>query len=419
ADNVWQLTAAALVGLQSIPGLVIFYGRMVKGKWAVDSAFMAFYAFTAILVCWVGLPYVVRGESSALPRETGRGAGRGVPTGCVFTAITLILVASVLLGRMNFRAWMLFVPLWLTCSYRVAAYSIWCPDGWSARLGVINSAAGYVIHLSSGVAGFTAAYWVGPREDKDREHSPPNNLILMLAGAGLLWMGWTGFNGGAPFAASSTASLAVLNTHVCTAMSSLMWLILDSFLFSKPSMVGAVNGMITGLVCITPAAGLVQGWAAILMGVASGCVPWYTMTVLHNRVELLRQVDNPMSVFHTHAIPGTLGGVLTGFFAVPKLCRLFYMVPDWEKYGGRAYGLQDSTDNAGFRQMGVQLLGVGFIVCLNAATIKRDLLARLVVPLRLCEGKMRAGDEAVHGERRFALAGDGGRFEIAKNNSIY
>ncbi|KAL3728094.1 hypothetical protein ACJRO7_032788 [Eucalyptus globulus] len=379
-DNAWQLTAAALVGLHSIPGLVILYGSMVKGKWAVNSAFMAFCAFTAVLVCWVGWGYRMSFGESISPFP-------GKPGVCVFAAITLILVASVLLGRMNFRAWMLFVPLWLTCSY---------------RLGVINFAGGYVIHLSFGVAGFTAAYWVGPRADKDREHSPPNNLRLILAGAGLLWMGWTGFNGGAPFAASSTASLAVLNTHVCTAMSSLMWLILDSFLFGKPSVVSAVNGMITGLVCITPAVGLVQGWAAILMGVASGCVPWYTMTVLHDRVELLRQVDNPMSVFHTQAIPGTLGGVLTGFFAVPKLYRLFYMVPNWEKYGGLAYGLQDSTDNAGFRQMGVQLLGVG-----------------LVVPLRLSEGKMQAGDKAVHGERRFALAGDGGRFEIAKNNSIY
>ncbi|KAI6692613.1 hypothetical protein NL676_020323 [Syzygium grande] len=438
ADNAWQLTAATLVGLQSIPGLVILYGSMVKGKWAVNSAFMAFYAFAAVLVCWVGWGYRMSfGERLApflgkpgVALDEGYLLGQAFlglfPTATmvffqgVFAVITLILVAGALLGRMNFRAWMLFVPLWLTCSYTIAAYSIWCSDGWLAKLGVIDFAGGYVIHLSSGVAGFTAAYWVGPRADKDRENFPPNNLILMLAGAGLLWMGWTGFNGGAPFAASSAASLAVLNTHACAATSLLTWLILDSFLLGKPSVVGAVNGMITGLVCITPAAGVVQGWAAILMGVVSGSAPRYTMTVLHDRVGLLRRVDDPMSVLHTHAVAGTLGGILTGFFAVPKLCRLFYMAPGWEKYIGLAYGLQNGTARAGFRQMGLQLLGIGFIVCLNVAvTSSICLLVGLVVPLRLSEGEMQVGDEAIHGERGFALAGDGERFEIARSNSVY
>lgn len=166
--------------------------------------------------------------------------------------------------------------------------------------------------------------------------------------------------------------------------------------------------------------GVVQGWAAILMGVTSGSVPWYTMTVLHDRVRLLRQVDDPMSIFHTHAVAGSLGGILTGIFAVPKLCRLFYMVPDWEKYIGLAYGLQNGTTHAGFRQMGMQLLGICFVICLNVAvTSLICLLVGLVVPLRLSKGEMHVGDEAIHGERGFALVGDGERFEIAKNNSVY
>lgn len=177
-DNAWQLTAATLVGLQSVPGLVILYGGIVKRKWAVNSAFMALYAFASVLVCWVAWGYRMSFGTQMLPFW-------GVPNVSldqkflmekaflgsfpnstmvffqfVFAAITLILIAGALLGRMNFYAWMLFVPLWLTFSYTISAFSIWCPDGWLAELGVIDFAGGYVIHVSSGVAGFTAAYWV-------------------------------------------------------------------------------------------------------------------------------------------------------------------------------------------------------------------------------------------------------------------
>ncbi|KAJ0080256.1 hypothetical protein Patl1_23307 [Pistacia atlantica] len=401
-DNAWQLTAATLVGLQSIPGLVILYGSMVKKKWAINAAFMAFYAFAMVIVCWVGWgfrmsfgdklvaflgkPAVALDEKFLL----GQAFLGYFPTATmvlfqgVFACITLILIAGALLGRMNFRAWILFVPLWLTCSYTIAAFSIWCPDGWLAKLGVIDFAGGYVIHVSSG--------------------------------AGLLWMGWSGFNGGAPFAVSADASLAVLNTHVCTATSLLTWLLLDYFFFGKPSVIGAVQGMITGLVCITPAA----GWAAILMGIISGSVPWYTMMVLHNKLKLLRLVDDPMALIHTHALTGTLGGILTGFFAVPKLCRLFYMVPDWEKYIGLAYGLQNGRTSAGFKQMGIQVAGLAFVICLNISTTSLICwLIRAIVPLRMTDEELQIGDEVVHGEEAFALFGDGMRFQNSKNNSIY
>lgn len=178
ADNAWQLTAATLVGIQSVPGLVILYGSIVKKKWAVNSAFMALYAFAAVLVCWVtwgyrlsfgdkfihflGRPDVALDEKFLL-KKTFSGLFPNATMmffQFVFAAITLILIAGALLGRMNFYAWMLFVPLWLTFSYTIGAYSIWCPDGWLWNMGVIDYSGGYVIHLSSGVAGFTAAYWV-------------------------------------------------------------------------------------------------------------------------------------------------------------------------------------------------------------------------------------------------------------------
>ncbi|KAK4418325.1 Ammonium transporter 3 member 1 [Sesamum alatum] len=437
-DNAWQLTAATMVGLQSIPGLVILYGSIVKKKWAVNSAFMALYAFAAVLVCWVGwgyqmsfghrlLPFLGRIDDALDQHVLLKQAfGYKFPNATmlyfqfVFAAITLILIAGALLGRMNFIAWMLFVPLWLTFSYTIGAFSIWCPDGWLAKMGLIDYSGGFVIHLSSGVAGFTAAYWVGPRATRDRERFPPNNILLMLAGAGLLWMGWTGFNGGDPYMASIDASLAVLNTHICAATSLLTWLLLDILFFEKPSVIGATQGMITGLVCITPAAGVVQGWAAIIMGVLSGSIPWFTMMVLHKKIRLLKAVDDTMAVFHTHAVAGILGGLLTGFFANPKLSRLFYLVDTWQHYIGLAYGFHTGRVGAGFKQMGIQILGVVFIIGLNVVvTSLICLLIRLVVPLRMSEEELNGGDDAVHGEEAYALWGDGEKFERSVHNSVY
>ncbi|CAI0384105.1 unnamed protein product, partial [Linum tenue] len=425
-DNAWQLSAAAFVGLQTIPGLVILYGSLVKKKWAVNSAFMALYAFAAVMVCWVGWGYRMSFGDKMLPFWGRPGTSLdedfllrkaflgNFPNATmvffqgVFACITLVLVAGSLLGRMNFLAWAMFVPLWLTFSYTVGAFSVWCPDGWLAKLGIIDFSGGYVIHVSAGFAGITASFWVGPRLDKDREKFPPNNIILTLAGAGLLWMGWSGFNGGGPFAASIDASLAVLNTHVCTSVSLLMWLLLDCIFFGKPSVIGAVQGMITGLVCITPAAGVVQGWAAVIMGVVSGSIPWYTMMVLHKRLAFLTHVDDPMAIFHTHAVAGGLGGILTGILAVPKLCRLFFMVPDWERYTGLAYALQNNHASAGFRQLGVQAAGLLFIAGLNVVVTSAICwLVGLLVPLRMSEDKLYVGDYAAHGEEGFALWGEG------------
>ncbi|KAJ7963177.1 Ammonium transporter [Quillaja saponaria] len=431
-DNAWQLTAATLVGLQSIPGLMILYGGAVKKKWAVNSAFMVLYAFAAVLLLWVlygyqlsfgntlvsflGKPNLALDQkyllkqafSGKLPNATM------VYFQCVFAAITLILIAGALLGRMNFKAWMLFVPLWLTFSYTIGAFSIWSPKGFLYKMGIIDFSGGYVIHLSSGVAGFTAAYWVGPRLNKDRERFPPNNILMMLTGAGLLWMGWTGFNGGGPFAVSVDASLAVLNTHICTATSLLTWLMLDLIFFGKPSVIGAVQGMITGLVCITPAAGVVQGWAAIIMGLFSGSIPWFTMMVIHKNSKLLQKVDDTMAVLHTHAIAGMLGGILTGLFAEPILCNLFYAA--YNEYVGVFYGFHMNQSKSGFRQMGIQILGILFVIILNViSTSLICLFVRLFIPLRMSEEDMEIGDEAAHGEVAYAIWGQGEKLESSSS----
>ncbi|KAK3411277.1 hypothetical protein EUGRSUZ_I00038 [Eucalyptus grandis] len=443
-DNAWQMISATLVGLQSMPGLVILYGSIVKKKWAVNSAFMALYAFAAVVVCWVTWAYKMAfGHKLApfwgkaghalnqeylvgpamLPATAHYGKDGLLETAMatpfypmasmvwfqgVFAAITLILLAGSVLGRMNFRAWMMFVPLWLTCSYTVGAFSLW-GGGFLFQWGVMDYSGGYVIHLSSGIAGFTTAYWVGPRCTKDRERFPPNNVLLMLAGAGLLWLGWAGFNGGDPYTANTDSSIAVLNTNVCAATSLLMWTLLDVIFFKKPSVIGAVQGMITGLVCITPAAGLVQGWAAIVMGVFSGSVPWFTMMVVHKRWTLLQKIDDTLGVFHTHAVAGYMGGILTGIFAEPTLCSLFLPVPNSR---GGIYG------GSGGVQIGKQLVGGAFIIGWNlVVTSVICILVGLVVPLRMPEEELMIGDDAVHGEEAYALWGDGEKYDSTKHGS--
>ncbi|XP_066331774.1 ammonium transporter 3 member 3-like [Miscanthus floridulus] len=429
-DNAWQMTSATLVGLQSMPGLVILYGSIVKKKWAINSAFMALYAFAAVWICWVVWAYNMSFGDRLLPfwgkarpalgqsflvaqsqltatavlyRDGSTEAEMLHPLypaatmvyfQCMFASITVIILAGSLLARMNIKAWMAFVPLWITFSYTVCAFSLW-GGGFLFQWGVIDYSGGYVIHLSSGIAGLTAAYWVGPRSASDRERFPPNNILLVLAGAGLLWLGWTGFNGGDPYSANIDSSMAVLNTHICASTSLLMWTLLDVFFFGKPSVIGAVQGMITGLVCITPGAGLVQGWAAIVMGILSGSIPWYTMMVLHKKWSFMQRIDDTLGVFHTHAVAGFLGGATTGLFAEPVLCKLFLSIPDSR---GAFYG------GDGGSQFGKQIAGALFVIAWNIViTSIICVLIGLVLPLRISDAQLLIGDDAVHGEEAYAI----------------
>jgi ammonium transporter, Amt family len=342
-DNAWQLTAGSLVGLQSIPGLVVLYAGIVPRKWAINSAFMAFYAFAAVLVCWVVWAYKMAfGEQwgsapfigkpgpiismddelrQAILPTSGITANFPMSTMVyfqfVFAAITLVIMAGGLLGRMNFKAWMIFVPLWLTFSYTVGAFSLW-GGGFLSTMGVIDYSGGYVIHVSSGTAGFVAAWWIGPRLEHDRDNFMPHNVLLTLVGAGILWVGWNGFNGGDPYAASADAGAAVLNTNITTATSLLVWTVLDILYFGKPAVIGAVQGMITGLVAITPAAGVIAGWGAIVMGVLSGSIPWVSMNIIGKKVRFFRMVDDTLGVYHTHLVAGVTGGMMAGVLATTQ-----------------------------------------------------------------------------------------------------
>ncbi|KAK9329565.1 ammonium transporter AmtB-like domain-containing protein [Lipomyces starkeyi] len=441
-DNAWQLTAGSLVGLQSIPGLVVLYAGIVKRKWAINSAFMAFYAFAAVLICWVVWAYKMAfGEQWGAAPFVGTpgpiismndelkqtllptsGITTNFPMSTmvyfqfVFAAITLVILAGAFLGRMNFTAWMIFVPLWLTFSYTVGAFSLW-GGGFLASRGVIDYSGGYVIHVSAGTAGFVGAAWIGPRLQKDREDFQPNNVLLTLVGAGILWTGWNGFNGGDPYAASADAGAAVLNTNIATAMSLLVWTILDIIFFKKPAVIGAVQGMITGLVAITPAAGVVAGWGAIIIGVLSGSIPWVSMNIIGKKVWLFQYVDDTLGVYHTHTVAGIVGGMMVGVFATSE--------------GSAAFGLTNpgGAIDGNWKQVWLQLIGWLFIVGLNifmTSIIMAFIKYVLRIPLRMSEEQLLIGDDAVHGEdayafgdvRRSILHGDTVRVPISGDGEI-
>ena len=427
-DTAWQLTAATLVGLMSLPGLAILYGGLVKKKWALNSAVMCFYAFSIVLIVWalwgynmafgapapgmgpiqnwVGIP----GPALNAAAETGQATipllASGMPpmhfAGAalvyfqfVFAAITPLLIAGSVLGRMNFKAWMIFVPVWSTFVYSVGAFWIW-GGGWLASMGAVDYSGGYVIHLAAGVSGFVAAAVVGPRLLADREDFEPNNLIMAFAGAGILWLGWNGFNGGDPFYANPDAAAAVLNTNIATAMALLVWLVLDMFAIGKPNAVSMINGMITGLVGITPAAGYVDGYGALAIGVVCAAIPWFTLNKI-GQMAFMKKVDDTLGVLHTHGVAGLLGGLMVGLVGNPAMIEYYSTATTGKNptadisVGGLFYG-------SGVAQLEHQAIAaLAIIVFDGVMTFVILKLISLVVPLRSSEPEMEGGDLAIHG----------------------
>jgi Amt family ammonium transporter len=283
------------------------------------------------------------------------------------------------LGRVNFKAWIPFVVLWTSCVYTVNAFLIW-GGGWFAQKGAVDFSGGYVIHLSAGISGFVAAWVIGPRLARDREIDAPNNLAMVAVGAGLLWMGWNGFNGGDPYNAGADASAAVLNTNLCTAVAFLVWLCCDYFTDRKPSLIGSVNGMIVGLVAITPAAGFVNGYGAIAIGAVASVLVY----VAYNYLSLLRpfrDVDDTLGVVYTHGFAGLLGGLLTGVLADSAM----QIVPGASVVGGLHLLKWQAL---------AALWVVGFSGVMTFGLLKA---VGLVVSLRMSEEDMELGDLAVHG----------------------
>jgi Amt family ammonium transporter len=420
-DNAWQMTAATLVGLMSVPGLVVLYGGVMQKRWSVNSMMMAFVAFAVVLIAWVlygfkmgfgsplhifgasggsffgnfvGTPATTLGSSDLLGQGTipllGDVGKLAFPQSTlmyfqfVFAAITPILMLGSVLGRINFKAWIPFVLLWSSLVYTVNAFLIW-GGGYFAQHGALDFSGGYVIHLSAGISGFVAAAVVGPRLRRDREVDAPNNLAMVAVGAGLLWLGWNGFNGGDPYLANADASAAILTTNLCTAVAFLVWVGWDYATGRKPSLIGSVNGMITGLVAITPAAGFVNGWGAIAIGVIASSIVYLALNYL-SRVAPFRNVDDTLGVVYTHGFAGLAGGLLTGIFANSAMASAF---------GVSANGL---ISGGGFNLLKWQALTALWVIVFSAiGTFILLKLIGLVVNLRMSEADMEEGDIAVHG----------------------
>src|SRR3984957_19209991 len=353
-NNAWQMTAATLVGLMSVPGLVVLYGGVMQKRWSINSMMLTFAAFAVVLIVWVlwafkmgfGTPFHglsgsgfcgnFIGKPGTILRHSAEQGQAVIPLATtgpsfrfpqatlayfqfVFAAITPILMLGSVLGRINFKAWIPFVALWSSIVYTVDAFCIW-GGGFFAQHGAVDYSGGYVIHLSAGVSGFVAAAVIGPRLQRDREVDAPNNVAMVAVGAGLLWLGWNGFNGGGPYAANHAPAGGVLKTNptLATAVAFLVWIALDYLTKRKPSLIGGVNGIITGLVAITPAAGFVNGWGAIAIGVIACCIVYFAMNYL-SAMRPFRNVDDTLGVIYTHGFAGLAGGLLTGVFADPHM----------------------------------------------------------------------------------------------------
>ena len=375
-DNTWQITAATFVGLMSLPALAVLYASIVPKKWAVNTLAMMFAGFSLVLIAWVlitykmgfGTPSIGHGVTSTLgahtvPIVTDNSTTKtgvlahffknfvgqpGVITNShgeqgqaisaantiipfhfpttslayfqfVFGAITPLLFIGSILGRIKFSAWCILVTFWSIIVYGVDAFLLW-GGGYFAQEGSLDFSGGFVIHMSAGVSGFVAAWVLGPRLARDRANFLPNNLVMAAVGAGILWLGWNGFNGGDPYYAGVSAASAVVNTNLATGAGVLVWLGMDAWLSKakKPTFLGAVNGMICGLVGITPCAGWVNGFGAIAIGVTCTIVVWIAWNYL-SKVRPFSKVDDALGVIYTHGIAGLLGGLLLGLWADPNM----------------------------------------------------------------------------------------------------
>jgi Amt family ammonium transporter len=408
----------------SVPGLVVLYGGVMQKRWSINSMMLTFAAFSVVLIIWVlyafkmgfGSPFhglshhgffgnfigkpgpvlshkELQGQSNipligsqAFPKSTL------VYFQFVFAGITPILMLGSVLGRINFKAWIPFVALWITFVYCVNAFLIW-GGGFFGHHGTLDYSGGYVIHLAAGVSGFVAAAVIGPRLQRDREIDAPNNLAMVAVGAGLLWLGWNGFNGGDPYASNMSAAAAILNTNLCTAIAFMVWIGWDYATGRKPSMIGGVNGIITGLVAITPAAGYVNGWGAIAIGVIASTFVYFALNYL-SRLRPFRNVDDTLGVVYTHGFAGLMGGLLVGVFADPNMA-VWYTT---SKSGLIATGSAPGLIHGNLTLLKWQALAAAWVIVWSAAiTFILLKLVGLFIPLRMSKEDMEIGDVAVHG----------------------
>ena len=402
-DTAWMLVSSALVMLMLLPGLALFYGGLVRAK-NLLSVMSQVLGITAIaILTWVLWNYslafsagnwliggLAKAGFAGLDADSAwavGSAGKAIPElvfaafQMSFAAITAALVIGALVERVRFSAIMLFATLWLTFVYAPLAHMVWSSDGLLFRFGAIDFAGGTVVHINSGIAGLVGVAFAGSRIGHLKEAMPPHSLALTMVGAGLLWVGWFGFNAGSALEANGLAAVAMVNTLVAPAAGLLGWMALERLVSGKPSMLGGASGAVAGLVAVTPAAGASGPIGAMILGILASLVCYGFVGSLKNRLRL----DDSLDVFGIHGLGGITGSIGTALVALPALGG----------HGGADYAFsQQLVAQVAAVAVAIAWSAAGSAVCFGAV--------KLVLPLRHARDAEREGlDIADHGERAY------------------
>ena len=328
-DTAWILGATILVLLMSVPGIAFFYGGLTKKKNVLNSMFLALIAFAIASVIWVVYGYSfafgdtsLHGLIAAPANFLMMGIGIDDVTGTIptilfaafqltFAGLTAALISGSIVGRMKASSWMIFIIAWITLVYIPIAHWVW-GGGWLMQMGALDFAGGTVVHINSGVTALVLALVLGKRKDTSLL---PHNLGYSILGAGFLWFGWMGFNGGSALAANGLAASAILVSNVAAAVAMITWILIDTYRIGKPTVLGAITGAVAGLVAITPAAGFVDVPAAIFIGFVTSFVSYFAIYVLKSKLGY----DDALDVFGVHGLSGVWGAIATGIFASPAI----------------------------------------------------------------------------------------------------
>jgi Amt family ammonium transporter len=399
-DTAWMTVATALVMLMSIPGLALFYGGLAKRKDSLNTMAMTFVTFCIVSVLWVvyGYSFSFVGDISGLIGNASRIFLKGIGPNSIsdaaktipeyifiayqltFAAITVALASGAYIERMKFSAWMIFTVIWFTIVYLPIAHWVW-GGGFLQSKGALDFAGGTVVHINAGIAALVGALILGKRREKA---IMPSNLTLVLTGAGLLWFGWFGFNAGSALAASGLAGAAFINTNTATAVAALAWMVVEWIHSGKPTVLGLASGAVGGLVAITPAAGFVNISGAIIIGIAAGVIPFFTVA----KMKPYFGYDDTLDAFGIHGVGGTIGAILTGVFADPAIN---------EAGKGLLYG------NPG--QLWTQFIAVAVTLAYSGVmTFIIFMIIKAVIGVRVEHEEEYVGlDESQHGEKAYNL----------------
>ena len=345
-DTTWMLVSTVLVLLMTIPGLALFYGGLVRAKNMLSVLMQVFTICAVVMIIWVTYGYSLAftpGNSfiGGLSKMFLAGVdvttvsesftkGVAIPElafvcfQMTFACITPALIVGAFAERIKFSALILFVILWVTFVYFPMAHMVWFwggpsayadPSGLIFGFGAIDFAGGTVVHINAGIAGLVGALMIGQRVGYKKDLMAPHSMTLTMVGASLLWVGWFGFNAGSNLEANAYAALAMINTFVATAAAAVTWIILETALRGKASMLGAVSGAVAGLVAVTPAAGFAGPMGSIVLGIVVSLVCYYFVSVVKNQFNY----DNSLDVFGIHCVGGIVGAIGTGILVNPAL----------------------------------------------------------------------------------------------------